>query len=73
MQIVPEQVLYSVFSNCEVIIGCNQEFLRGLKEVFPTGADSITADAQIGAVFTKMVFTRTPLPLPPYAVLQLAF
>jgi len=55
MQIVPEQVLYSIFSNAEVIIGCNQEFLRGLKEIFPAGADSITAEAQIGQVFTKMV------------------
>jgi len=51
---VPDNVLYNVFSNAEVLIGCNKEFMKGLELAFPNGVDSITAESRIGQEFTKM-------------------
>ena len=52
MQTVPESSLYSIFSNVEVLVGCNQEMLRGLGDKME-GKEGV--DVTIGEVFTKLV------------------
>lgn len=51
MQTVPESTLYSIFSNVEVLVGCNQEMLRGLGDKME-GKEGV--DVTIGEVFTKL-------------------
>lgn len=52
MEVVPEQTLYSIFSNVEVLIHCNKEMLKELEVVI---GDKAGVDIQIGEVFTKLV------------------
>eukprot|EP00339_Tiarina_fusa_P014402 CAMPEP_0117009036 /NCGR_PEP_ID=MMETSP0472-20121206/8327_1 /TAXON_ID=693140 ORGANISM="Tiarina fusus, Strain LIS" /NCGR_SAMPLE_ID=MMETSP0472 /ASSEMBLY_ACC=CAM_ASM_000603 /LENGTH=436 /DNA_ID=CAMNT_0004711225 /DNA_START=18 /DNA_END=1329 /DNA_ORIENTATION=+ len=51
MEIASEQVLYSIFSNVEVLIHCNKEMLKALEEVI---GDKTGGNVQIGGVFTKL-------------------
>ena len=52
MEVVTEQTLYAIFSNVEVLIGCNKEMLKELESVI---GDRTGGDIQIGQVFTKLV------------------
>ena len=52
MQVITEQVIYSIFSNLEVLINCNKEMLRELEQVIDAETG---AEVQIGEVFTKLV------------------
>lgn len=52
MEVVSEQILYSIFSNVEVLIHCNKEMLKELEVVI---GDKAGVDIQIGEVFTKLV------------------
>lgn len=51
MQVVTEQVLYSIFSNLEVLINCNKEMLKELEIVMDAKTGG---DVEIGEVFTKL-------------------
>ena len=52
MQVATEQILYSIFSNLEVLINCNKEMLKELEIVMDAKTGG---EVEIGEVFTKLV------------------
>ena len=53
MKILEENTLYSIFSNVEVLIGCNDQMYKELGESMH-GTES-GEFVQIGAIFTRLV------------------
>ena len=52
MQILPENFLYNIFSNVELLINCNKEMLKELEEKMSV---AVGDEVLIGQVFTKLV------------------
>jgi len=49
--VIPEGVLFSIFSNVEVIVGCNKQFYKDLEECMAKAGEG---EVLIGAAFTKI-------------------
>ena len=53
VEILDEKTIYSIFSNVEVLIGCNTEMLKGLGDKMQNTTSGV--EITIGSVFSMLV------------------